>query len=780
MREIYMAWILSSYAQYEVARGHFEDEYDYFSSSLHITYTLGRVGRHNVVVASPASKTVTLTIDLIANNLLLYFPSIVAGFVVSTNACVLRESRVKIGDVVIGGKLPNIAQSGVVYVDAEKTNKEKRLFMTGESGNIPAAIASAVKELRSKEDWDGCIQSPGELEYSPERLQSKAGDQRKPQAQYGTIISSRQQITDSVAKQTITNQRDFLCFETAASTMKMRPLLLLAGITSYCGETGDPSAHERACKAVISYLTRLTQRISRLELQLEPAIMEYLEYEAMDLERPAFRLLRLQGGTGPLQCHIFQAYLPSDKKTLDDEIHDKTVLMPYEALSYCWGSNELSHTIRVNGKILLITSNLFQALRNLRLADRDRILWIDAICIDQHNILERGHQVDMMGRLYGQAEGVLIWLGDIGDSGGLISTLQTFETNVPNEARRQWASNDVRYGDLWIRARYSSLEDEISLQSKMEHLTQNSWFSRVWIIQEVAEAKKASLGCTDGWIDARTFAVGPKLLQITPNTQCQAIIDIMPGTSRMSSWFGRGPDLSTLLWRFRESEASDPRDRLYALLGISSDKPIAADYSKTEQDVVKEMIRYYFQEESILQSPSHWAIKTIPKLVSDELEQRIRRGLDLDYLQRFATRYTGQLLFGIDTIEYLRYVRSPLLRQLVRQGCLISLNGETPLASILDEGKKFQVTRKLLDISRQNGISFVSALLDPDRDDIVMNHDLAMEAISNGPSVLKRFLDKYDNKTKSTEDNGQIMLRNLKMLQGSFTCAGVVTRPSGE
>lgn len=65
--------------------------------------------------------------------------------------------------------------------------------------------------------------------------------------------------------------------------------------------------------------------------------------------------------------------------------------IPYEALSYVWGVKESTEMIRVDGGLLKVTANLFEALSNLRKPREDRLIWIDAICIDQshHAVSEK-------------------------------------------------------------------------------------------------------------------------------------------------------------------------------------------------------------------------------------------------------------------------------------------------------------------------------------------------------------------------------------------------------
>jgi hypothetical protein len=97
----------------------------------------------------------------------------------------------------------------------------------------------------------------------------------------------------------------------------------------------------------------------------------------------------------------------------------------YEALSYTWGSNTNPECIHVNGSGLLeVTRNLEEALQHLRSIDTPRILWIDAICVNQGDLSERSEQVPRMAEIYSLAHHVVIWLGPAADESSLaIKTL---------------------------------------------------------------------------------------------------------------------------------------------------------------------------------------------------------------------------------------------------------------------------------------------------------------------------------------------------------------------
>lgn len=123
----------------------------------------------------------------------------------------------------------------------------------------------------------------------------------------------------------------------------------------------------------------------------------YYKYKRIDLATDAIRLLRLFKGCrdDTIQCELFESYLHlySEGATAAsgvpvDAVKDHVLMgeplgVPYEALSYTWGSNVSDDRIWLGIQQVEVTENLYCALKNLRHAEQDRILWIDALCIDQ-------------------------------------------------------------------------------------------------------------------------------------------------------------------------------------------------------------------------------------------------------------------------------------------------------------------------------------------------------------------------------------------------------------
>ncbi|KAK4161406.1 heterokaryon incompatibility protein-domain-containing protein [Cladorrhinum sp. PSN259] len=305
------------------------------------------------------------------------------------------------------------------------------------------------------------------------------------------------------------------------------------------------------------------------------------EYSPIDLSTDAIRLIRLYRGyeDNHVRCEIFQTFL------------HKIEGVPYEALSYTWGSEDEYAEITVSDRKMTIRKNLYMALRHLMKPDEDQILWVDAICIDQKNDNEKGHQVGYMSQIYDKAEQVHIWLGPATENAELLMDLMI------QLDKRVIERSDYRRDspEAWFKEWPCLLEDmgvrDLNSDDQMKQLRDvlgdflgNPWFQRVWIIQEVFNAKRAVIRCGRNTISTRTFVLIPWLMQVEIDSHIQAVLDIMPGYLRTTSWWRDKPSLRTLLVKFHESKATDRRDKIYALVGISSD---TASRSILKQDAYR-------------------------------------------------------------------------------------------------------------------------------------------------------------------------------------------------
>lgn len=90
---------------------------------------------------------------------------------------------------------------------------------------------------------------------------------------------------------------------------------------------------------------------------------------------------------------------------------------PYEALSYVWGEEKAQDPIYIDSKARHVTANLYAALSCLRHYFLERVLWIDAVCINQDDTGEKNRQVQSMAKIYAKASRVIVWLGEATDDG---------------------------------------------------------------------------------------------------------------------------------------------------------------------------------------------------------------------------------------------------------------------------------------------------------------------------------------------------------------------------
>jgi Heterokaryon incompatibility protein (HET) len=152
----------------------------------------------------------------------------------------------------------------------------------------------------------------------------------------------------------------------------------------------------------------------------------------------------------------------------------------YAALSYVWGAPGATMSIVCNGIRIVITVNLGAALQRVRHSDRPRILWADAICIDQTNTHERGYHVGFMGKIYEHAKTVLVYLGPDLD-GGAKDVAALVEENA------NLVSKYFSVEKMPILSQDDPLFDDPRWRS-LATMNNCVWFTRAWVVQEVGLA----------------------------------------------------------------------------------------------------------------------------------------------------------------------------------------------------------------------------------------------------------------------------------------------------
>ncbi|KAI5457047.1 heterokaryon incompatibility protein-domain-containing protein [Mariannaea sp. PMI_226] len=289
------------------------------------------------------------------------------------------------------------------------------------------------------------------------------------------------------------------------------------------------------------------------------------KYEYKSLPVGGFaRYLVLQpasSDTDPLVCNLYTARLEE--------------FPPFEAISYVWGSSAKNRPITCDGNAFYITENLLEALHQVRLVNKPRTLWVDLICINQTDAEERGHQVSMMGQIYKTSICTLICMG-ISDRvhapivADLVSKVDSMTQDVFGRADFSWRPRSFPF---------PSDSDPLLSHGGWESfnvLLQKPWFGRGWVVQEAALGTQTLVLWANTAIDwlkiVQTYIWGIHRALMLPNIQKTvavrspfrgAVTFRLEGAIQPLKFLER---LDCARWL----DFTDPRDRIYALLGLPS------------------------------------------------------------------------------------------------------------------------------------------------------------------------------------------------------------------
>lgn len=161
------------------------------------------------------------------------------------------------------------------------------------------------------------------------------------------------------------------------------------------------------------------------------------------------------------------------------------------------------------------------------------------------------------------------------------------------------------------------LSPSVEIGEALNRLLRREWFSRVWVLQEAAFARSVIITCGQKEVNSRAFVVMPSILNIDCREGEQSRLDILPGILRARSWWAvdSSRDLFTLLQKFGRSKASDPRDIIYALLGLSEDahssKIMRPNYDMKLEETIQQCVAYFMVKTHHL--PSHAPTQILPQ-----------------------------------------------------------------------------------------------------------------------------------------------------------------------
>lgn len=167
----------------------------------------------------------------------------------------------------------------------------------------------------------------------------------------------------------------------------------------------------------------------------------------------------------------------------------------YETISYVWGDATQRASLLVDGKVLEVHATAEKAIRRVRQASSHRVIWIDGVCINQADLDERNQQVAIMGDVYSSTKRNIVWLGDSDNSTpaamGLIDLFWRdllLATDGLTRFREVTSKIESR--------RYSDENEHCAYELKpLVAFFSNTWFERLWCVQEVALAPTNTLFC---------------------------------------------------------------------------------------------------------------------------------------------------------------------------------------------------------------------------------------------------------------------------------------------
>ena len=281
----------------------------------------------------------------------------------------------------------------------------------------------------------------------------------------------------------------------------------------------------------------------------------------------------------------------------------------YEAISYSVGDPRVTVEITVDYAKHAVSPNLASALRQFRNKDSDRVLWADAICINQEDHEERAYSVARMHQIYSKADRTLVWLGeDFGDQDGdkALTILRLIGADL---GFTEGAQAVVAFYRRFIPIRDNAgsySESQMREFNAFASILSRPWWERVWVVQEVAVATK----CTIYWgnnpadwvtcaraIDVLKLAIKrlvlPRLSEeqlasrVGSNLQHFQSIEHFK-TTRNDFHERKAVDLISLLVKTRHCAVTDPRDKIFGIQNLCNqegDIPIAVDYHMTPAEL---------------------------------------------------------------------------------------------------------------------------------------------------------------------------------------------------
>lgn len=336
-------------------------------------------------------------------------------------------------------------------------------------------------------------------------------------------------------------------------------------------------------------------------------------YQLVPLGSEDIRLVTLLPGRRKdfIACELERKFLPRERGHSEKP--------NYTTLSYMWGNPRNPKCIQCNGFRLSITRNLYSALLHLRDEHSAKVFWIDAICIDQSSIDERNRQLQRMREIYGQSAQTVIWLGD-----GSFFSHQGFKVTSILADIMLRRTTPQPPSTLWLQRGVELFLYPVYFLAFMI-LLRRLYFTRIWVVQEVALSRSLVVACGDDTISFSDLALvagivsfwseGKNVRNLSNVLMVRALMPnaIQNGTADPSWLFARvtsgkmkiDKDLLSFASLFRGNNSTDPKDKIYALLGLLEEVEGSETYEITPDYNLAVEQAYVQVAEAILKHQRH-------------------------------------------------------------------------------------------------------------------------------------------------------------------------------
>ncbi|KAH8898939.1 hypothetical protein GQ53DRAFT_710804 [Thozetella sp. PMI_491] len=295
----------------------------------------------------------------------------------------------------------------------------------------------------------------------------------------------------------------------------------------------------------------------------ELASSKSFTYQPLDPNMDCIRLLHIQPATDddePIICTLEHVEFKGRPK--------------FEALSYMWGDESVTFEIHIDGAKFEVGRNLRDGLRLLRTRAATMPVWIDAICINQRDLSERSRQVRIMHHIYYRAQSVIVWLGQKylkhqkDPTTTFLLTEQELSTPDLGVPAEQIEPDDP--------GKYLPLHQE---RDMVRELCVDGYWDRVWIIQEIGKARRIQV-C----FGQMTLAWNEFIEMINLHEDCAN--GALRLHRQLQEKYNAGHTLRKLLQDHRHALCQEPRDKIYALVGLAQDASgFPVDYGKSLLDI---------------------------------------------------------------------------------------------------------------------------------------------------------------------------------------------------